>query len=439
MTHTISVTGYGAGGDGVARLEDGRVVFVRGAARGDLLEVRLTREHPRSVRAEIVRVLEASPHRIEPDCPYFPECGGCDFRHVTYAEELDAKLRRVNDAMRRIGGVSACASDIISTGQTDGYRNKAVFHSSGGALGYYRAQSHDVVHVDRCLLLKDDINDALRRLQSRNGGDAPHVGDVTLRSGRCGLERSEPARSEPARSGPERSGPERGGSERSEQKCGEPEQPLEEELDGLVFQISGFFQVNTSAALLLYRKVREYAAMSKDETLVDLYCGIGSMTLFVGRDAGHALGIEQNPSAVKSARENALRNKLPNIRFICADAADWEADASVLKADATHTASHKADATHAADNNADSTRAAAYEASFAHPDCVIVDPPRKGLSTGAARKILELAPKRIIYVSCDPATLARDIRELKGYSIKNLCAIDMFPRTANVECCCQLA
>ena len=358
-THTVTVTGYGSGGEGVARLQDGRVVFIRGAARGDVLAVQLTNERSRSAHAEIAHIVTPSPHRIEPDCPYYPECGGCDFRHITYEEELDAKLRRVNDALRRIGGLSICAEEIIYTGQTGGYRNKAVIHSDGSARGFYGPNSRNIIPIEHCLLLKDDLNDALRTL--------PPGRQVTLRAGRNGLR-----------------------------------DPLEEELDGLVFGISGFFQVNTGAALLLYQKAREYAAMSKNETLIDMYCGVGSLTLFVGRDAGYALGVELEPGSVKTARKNAWRNGLQHIEFISADAAEFQAS----------------------------------DSSF---DCVMVDPPRKGLSPGAVRKVLELAPERIVYVSCDPATLARDLRAIEGYEVRKVCAVDMFPRTANVEICCLLS
>jgi len=206
--------------------------------------------------------------------------------------------------------------------------------------------------------LKDDINAALKSL--------PPDSEVTLRSGRNGLN-----------------------------------PPLEEELDGLVFSVSGFFQVNTGAALLLFNKAREYASLSKNETLIDLFCGVGSMTLFIGRDAGHALGVEVDPDAIVAARENAQQNGLAFIEFLRADVSQW--DAGDLR-----------------------------------PDCVTVDPPRSGLSRAAIRKILELSPKRIVYVSCDPATLARDLRLFDGYSVSKVCAIDMFPRTANIECCCLL-
>ena len=355
----VEISGYASGGEGVARQDDGRVVFVSGAVRGDVVEIRITGEKPRIAHAEIVRVLTPSPNRTLPDCPFYPRCGGCDFRHITYEEELRAKLQRVNDALLRIGGSSVQTQEILSTGQVNGYRNKAVLHSDGDSRGFYARRSHDIVNIDHCLLLKEDINAALKEL--------PVGGELTLRSGVNGLN-----------------------------------QPLEERLDGLVFGIKGFFQVNTSAALLLFQKAREYAAMSKDETLVDLYCGVGTLTLFVGRDAKQAYGVEVEPETVETARENARRNELENVEFFTADAGKWEYG-------------------------------------MGSPDCVIVDPPRNGLSWDTVRKILEFAPKRMVYISCEPATLARDIQRLEGYSVEKICAVDMFPRTANVECCCLLS
>jgi len=389
LVHTVKITGYSSGGEGIARLSDGRVVFVHRAAKDDLLEIAITKEQQRSAHAEIINILSPSKQRIVPDCRFYLKCGGCDFRHITYEEELESKLKRVNDALSRIGGISAQVSEILHTGQIDGYRNKAVFHFDGDAIGFYHAKSHRVVPISYCKLLPDDINSALKSLTAAmaTASDMTNIADlsgidciaemtgsaskaskdeVTIRSGRNGLKL-----------------------------------PLEEELDGLVFRISGFFQVNTEAALLLYNKVREYASLKKSESLLDLYCGVGTLTIFVGRDAGYALGVEKNSAAVKTARENAAQNGMSHVEFIASDAGS-------------------------------------PTMGFKNPDCIIVDPPRKGLSGSVIDMLLELSPSRIVYVSCDPATLARDIHALKGFCVKDICAVDMFPRTANVECCCVL-
>jgi len=361
--HTVTVTGYNSDGEGVARLDDGRVVFIRSAASGDVVEIKITKEQSNAVRAEIITIVIPSQHRIESDCTYYPKCGGCNYRHITYEEELNAKLQCVNDALKRIGGLPVQIHAILHTGQIDGYRNKAVLHSNGSSFGFYQARSRNIIPVKKCLLLKDDLNDALLNLSVES--EKSHK-DIILRSGRNGIE-----------------------------------PPLEEELDGIIYTLEGFFQVNAGAALLLFQKAREYAALSNDDTLIDLYCGVGALTLFVGRDAGYALGIEYNPDAVKAARNNTQRNNLPNIEFIKADAADWIPTVSA-------------------------------------PACIIVDPPRKGLSPGAIQNIQALSPKRLVYISCNPATLARDLKALTGYTISEICAVDMFPRTANIECCCLL-
>ena len=365
----VSITGYSSSGEGVARLDNGCVVFVRGAARGDICKIAIVSERPRSCRAEITEILQPSEHRIKPDCPAYPMCGGCNFRHITYEEELRAKLRRVNDAFERIGGITIRVEEIITANQINGYRNKAVLHTARQGdktiIGFYRSGSHKVCPITRCLLLQDELNETLSRLwkEPLQGGKT-----LTLRAGYDDIRAT-----------------------------------AEEELDGLVFQISdtSFFQVNNRAALLLYQKAREYAALSESGILVDLYCGVGSLTLFIGRDAGAALGVEKNPAAVDDARINARRNGLKHVNFICADTAEWDAGRM-------------------------------------RPDCVVVDPPRNGLSAGAVRSMQKMSPARIVYISCDPATLARDIGLLQDYEPVRICAADMFPRTANVECCLLL-
>jgi 23S rRNA (uracil1939-C5)-methyltransferase len=261
------------------------------------------------------------------------------------------------------------ADEILSTGQIDGYRNKAVFHTNvldgKVVIGFYRTGSHTVCPVERCRLLHSDINEALTTLWK----ELPLAkGGVTIHSGYNSM------------------------SSQSEHV-----------LDGLVFLASdaSFFQINDDSALLLYNKSREYANLSAGEVLADLYCGVGAVTLFLGRDVKYALGVENNRVAVEDAQKNARRNGLGHIEFVNADVAKW--DSSGL-----------------------------------HADCVVTDPPRGGLSTGAVQKLLNMSPERIVYISCDPATLARDVKRLIDYEACRVCAVDMFPRTSNVECCLLL-
>jgi 23S rRNA (uracil1939-C5)-methyltransferase len=362
-------------------------VFVRGAVRDELCEIFLTSQQARSCRGEIAHILEPSTYRIKPDCPVYPQCGGCDFRHITYEEELWAKFKRLNDALERIGGTTSVrASEILTTGKINNYRNKAVFHvrrnssntrlknadDSGdfditdiADIGFFRAGSHEICCVKSCLLLRDELNSELSKLWKK---PPLSESEVTLRVGSGGTK-----------------------------------EHVEEILDGITFKMSktSFFQVNTEAALLLNQKAREFACLSKDEVLVDIYCGVGTLTIFLGRDCGRTVGVDVNKDSILDAKKNAKDGGFSNIDFVCADASD-------------------------------------IDISPFRPDCIVVDPPRRGLSKTVVSNILKAKPKRVVYISCDPATLARDIKLLHGYELKSVCAVDMFPRTANVESCALL-
>jgi 23S rRNA (uracil1939-C5)-methyltransferase len=346
--HTVEIFDYSAEGAGVARLADGCVVFVDGGVRGDVCEIAITKALKRVRHAQIVKIINPSEHRIPMDCAVFGLCGGCDFRHISYEEELFAKRKRVNDALRRIGGADIEVEDILTTGKINGYRNNIQLKTDGRKTGFYSKSSHEIVEINHCLLIDDEMNNKLRQ------------GVTNIRTS-------------------------------------------VEAIGGLTFKISpeSFFQVNTGAALLLYEKAREYAALQPHEFLLDLYCGTGTIALFLARDAEKALGVELSEEAIKDAKENAKLNNIINVSFLCKDVS--ELDTSGLA-----------------------------------PDCIIADPPRKGLSAEALRKIEELAPLRIVYISCDPATLARDIKLLENYEVTRACAVDMFPRTRHVECVARL-
>jgi len=347
-TFTVSVTDYSSDGAGLARLGNGCAVFVNGGVRGDVCRIIITKVLPRICRADITEIITPSVHRIAPDCPAFSRCGGCDWRHISYNEELYAKRKKVNDALKRIAGLDIEAEDILYTGKINGYRNNVQLKTNGKKTGFYAKASHDIAEIDQCLLVPDAFNEAIRRGETRIRTATETLGDLTFRIS--------------------------------------PE---------------SFFQVNTDATVLLYDKAREYAALEPHELLLDLYCGTGSTTLYIGRDAERAIGVELNASAVADARENAVLNGINNVEFICMDVS--ELNISGLK-----------------------------------PGCLIVDPPRKGLTSEAVRLIGESGVNKIIYISCNPATLARDIKLLTNYSVVRVCAVDMFPRTKHVECVAML-
>ncbi len=418
-------------------------VFVKGAVRGELCRIKLLKVLKNAAFARIEEILEPSEHRRQPDCPYFGRCGGCDFRHMDYAEELKLKKQRVDDALSRIGGLDIKTERIIGADEPDACRNKAIYTVRRGAdgkaqTGFYRRRTHELIAVERCLLLPEQCDMAaagLRAWMDKYGVSAydekersgvvrslmvrvTAAGDVmacvsanadalprekelikTLREACPGIKgivldiNKKPGNVVPA------------GIFRT--LWGEAE--LTETLCGLKFQLSpkSFFQVNRAQAERLYDTAAAFCAPEGKESVLDLYCGTGTISLLMARRAGGVTGVEIVEQAVEDARENAKRNGIENAVFRAGDAGEIMAEMAK---------------------------------NGPGPDAVIVDPPRKGLSQQAVDAVAKAEPERIVYVSCDPATLARDLARFaeQGYRTDRAVAVDMFPRTANVETICCL-
>ena len=431
--YPLRIEGYGSSGEGVARLE-GQAVFVKGALEGELCNVQMLKVGKSAAWGKVNEVLEPSPRRQIPDCPQYPKCGGCQLRHMTYAEETEMKRRRVQEALRRIGGWDGTVEVIHGAAEPDRYRNKIQFPvADGPRVGFFRAHSHDVIDAPDCLLqplpatrLRAAFKDWMERYQVPAYDEKAHRGLVrhfyvrVNRSGEslCAViangdklpwtkELIEGLRSaEPGLVGVVLSV----NTEKTNVILGKKyvtlwgRDYLEDTLCGLTFRLSvpSFYQVNRDQAQLLYQRALELAGLTGEETVLDLYCGIGTITLCMARQARRALGAEVVPAAVEDARENARRNGIHNAEFFCADAGE-----------------------------------AALELARRgiRPDVICVDPPRKGISAQVIEAIAEMAPRRLVYVSCDPATLARDVKLLaeRGYVLERAEAADLFPRTHHVE------
>lgn len=440
--YRMTIEGYASAGEGVARL-NGQAVFVKGALKGEICDVQLLKAGKTALWGKVRNLVKASPERQEPDCPYFPKCGGCQTRHMSYPEELAFKRRRVEDALKRIGGVDLPVSVIYGSNNTDRYRNKAQFPVSQGEtaprIGFYRARSHDVMEISDCLLqpkpaarLRVSLLEwmeryavpaydetghrgLIRHLYVRvnaagqslcavvaNGGKIPRETELVsaLRAAEPGLVGIVLAVNETKTNvilG-----------ERYRTLWGQDY--LEDTLCGLTFRLSvpSFYQVNREQAEVLYDIAVAFAGLSGNETVLDLYCGIGTITLAMAKRAGRVIGAEVVPQAVEDARQNAARNGVSNAQFLCADAGE---------------------------------AAGTLAAEGVRPDVICVDPPRKGLSPDVIDAIAALAPDRLVYVSCDPATLARDIKLLgeRSFSPVKAAAVDLFPRTHHVETVVQLS
>lgn len=440
---TVTVAGFSASGDGVARI-DGQVVFVKGALDGETCRVKILKVGKTQAYARVEQVLTPSAHRVEPLCPNFGKCGGCALMHMDYAQELAFKRDRVLDALRRIGGLEPEELTISASPREYAYRNKCIYSVSrdgkGRAVtGFFRQRSHDVIPVERCAI-ESDVSGraagAVRRWmddcavpaydEATGTGIVRHVfcrygfasgqAMVVLVSARDRIPEAPRLLALLRESCPEMTSlilnvnkavgnTVLGGSFRTLWGADH----IEDTLCGLTFKLSprSFYQINHDQAQRLYAKALEYAGLTGRETVLDLYCGTGTITLCLARQAKIAIGAEIVPDAIRDAEENARRNGIANARFLCADAF---------------------------------AAAAQLDEEGIRPDVIVVDPPRKGLAPEVVEIIARMAPRRVVYVSCDSATLARDLKRFAplGYALRAVEAFDMFPKTAHCEVVCQL-
>ena len=430
--YTARIEGYSSEGLGIARI-DGQVVFVHGAVRGELCRVLVMKVLKNAAFGKVTELLEPSPERREPDCPYYGRCGGCDFRHLSYREELWAKRQRVQDALTRLGGSDVEVEEILGAADPLYYRNKSQYPVSAGKVGFYRARTHDVVDIERCLIQKPQADAAAAALrdymrdfavpsydEKTGRGLLRHLYVRTNRRGEslvCVLANGERLPHEEElvgrlrRAVPDCVGVVLGvNTRRGNTILGERYRTLwgadtlEDELCGLTFRLSvpSFYQVNRDQAEVLYRKAVEYAGLTGGELVVDLYCGAGTITQVMAGGAGRVIGAEIVPEAIEDARENARRNGIENVEFFCGDAAQLAAD---------------------------------FAGRGLRPDVICVDPPRKGLAPEVIAAAAQMAPQRVVYVSCDPGTLGRDVKRFAeyGYRVQRAAACDLFPGTRHVE------
>ena len=442
--YEAEITGYTSTGSGVCRI-GGRAVFVPLALAGEVWDVQILKVSASAVYGKGVELKKPSPERVVPDCPVFGKCGGCDLMHMRYAEELRMKLTRVNDALARIGGLDFTVGEILGADEDAQlrYRNKAIFavgKNGGGrtVTGFYRERSHDVVPAPDCLIQTEEsvaVAAALRKFMDEN-----HILPYDEKSGkgqirhiftRCSLHSAQTVAVIVAA---------RGLHEQTDALVAalraacprltgvvlcvnkDPgnvvlngefhtlwgDDCIEDTLCGLSFRISpqSFYQVNPRQAEKLYDRAVEYACPDGG-TALDLYCGTGTISLCLARRAEKVYGVEIVPDAVQNAILNARRNKIENAEF--------------LEGDAFFAAKKLGDM-------------------GVRPDAVVVDPPRKGLAENVVQQIAAMEPARVVYVSCDPGTLARDLALFDGlgYRLQKAAAVDMFPRCAHVETVCQL-
>lgn len=447
QTVEVEITGLNHEGAGVGRIE-GYTLFVKGALTGERVRARVDHVKKSFGFAHLVEVLEQSASRAMPPCPLYDRCGGCSLQHLAYEEQLRHKRQIVMDNLQRIGGFSLEGEGAVTVHPTLGmsepwrYRNKAQvpIGEENGALvgGFYAEKSHAIIDMNECLI-QHQANDAavatVKRLaqelniqpydEVRHTGLLRHVvAKVGVKTGEVMVVLVTTREEIPQR--------ERLVASIREQVPGvasivqniNPDKTnvifgkktvtlwgsdvIYDYIGPIKFAISArsFYQVNPAQTEALYNKTLEYAGATGTETVIDAYCGIGTISLFLAQKSRHVYGVEIVPEAIADANRNAALNGVENVTFAAGPAEE------VIPA---------------------------WKEQGIRADVIVVDPPRKGCDEALLTTILEMEPKRVVYVSCNPSTLARDLKVLaEKYEVKEVQPVDMFPHTGHVECCALL-
>lgn len=382
---------------------DGKIIFVKNALPGERVKVNVVYENKKFYEGVVLEYYNKSDSRVDVLCPYYDSCGGCDIMHMNYDFQHDYKINKVKDIIRKFVKEDIFISDISYDSQFN-YRNKATFHVKEG-IGYFKEKTYDLIPIDKCMISSNEINSTLDILKKMN---LSGVNQVVVRSSfydksvmvifHVSDKVNESYLIEELKNYVSSIY-----VKKNDYKLIYGDKYIIDKIGDLKFVISpdSFFQVNTPMAYKLYSKVREYAGSTSDSNVLDLYCGTGTIGLFVGGKS--LVGVEINESAINDANVNKDLNGVSNARFICGDSG------KVLKK---------------------------LDKNF---DVVIVDPPRSGLSSLSIEEVISVGAKRVVYVSCDPVTLARDLNIFKEYyDVKEISLFDLFPNTHHVESVCLL-
>ena len=445
---TLRIERLSSDGSGVAHSADGEAVFVPGTAPGDEARVRIVKDCGRYAFGILDELLTPSPDRIPVDCPVAGPCGGCSLRHLDYAAELRAKQESVLDAFRRIGGLEVPVLDILPSPEVDRYRNKVQFpvgvdKNGAPCIGFYAGRTHRIVPCPDCKLqpgVLNEIGNALcaffaqqgirpydeqsgkglvRHIFLRRGAHSGQI-MVCLVCTRAKLPHAEQLCTALREQFPaistillnvnaKNTNVILGGENHILYGPGY----IEDTLCGVPVRLGplSFYQVNTLAAERLYGVAAQYAQLTPDDALLDLYCGMGTIGLSMADQCRELIGVEIVPEAIESAKANAARMGkavAAKSRFFCADAGQ---------------------------------AATQLAAEGLHPDIVMLDPPRKGCDEATLSAVVRMSPRRVVYVSCNPATAARDAAwlEQNGYHAEKVQPVDLFPRTKHCECVIALS
>lgn len=390
-------------GRGISRINN-KIIFIPNALPQETIDVDIVLEKKNYYEGVIKEIINASDKRIKPICPYFEECGGCQFLNINYQDSLDYKQNKVEEIINKYLGIKIKINDIVACDDNLYYRNKTTFQVNGD-IGFFKEKTNILIPVDKCYISDTKINYICKII--KDNVNLASVSQLIIRVAKNTKESMVIFKTN---------------NYIDNQNIVNTLKDIVDSIyvnDELIYgkskiienlcekkfniSPSAFFQVNTLQAEKLYNKAIEYADIKKDDTVLDLYCGTGTIGIIASKNAKKVIGIELNKDAIKDANENKMLNNINNIEFYAGDVG------KILNK-----------------NN--------YK-----PDTIIVDPPRAGLDSLALSQILNIKPKKLVYVSCDLMTLARDLKLLSNdYDILELTPVDMFPYTAHVESVCTL-
>lgn len=389
--------------EGRGIIRDGKIVFVENALPGELIEYKILKEKKNLVEAEAIDIENESIDRCKPNCKYYKDCGGCNLLHMKYESTLKFKENKVKEIMDKFLGEDVKINKILYSKNNTNYRNKATFHVDN-KIGYYKNNSNEIIEIDECNIVDKGINEILKSIKENIS--LHNIYEIIIRKSKYTNDSMVILKINNKTDENQiiKTLKDKVTSiilyQNKKYKTIYGQNKLVEKMNDFVFQMSedSFFQVNTEMSIILYEKVLDYINPNKDDNVLDLYCGTGTIGIFISRYCKKVTGIEINESAIRNAIENAKLNNIQNIEFICKDSSK-----AVLELKNEY-------------------------------DKIIVDPPRAGLDKNTIEFLKRSNTKRIVYVSCDPVTLARDLNLLKeNYNIEEITPVDMFPHTHHVE------
>lgn len=406
--YQTTITNLENEGNGVCKIK-GVITFVPKALESEKVLVRITDKKKSFARGKLVRVLEENEKRIVPDCPYYNECGGCNLRHQTSEENLKFKKEKVINALKRIGKIDVKVDNVIKSFKENNYRNKASFKVEEDKIGFYEEGTYRLIDIKNCMLLSDKINEALKVIRMYISLNDNNITDITIKYGNAKDELliivNSNSNSDIKILNYLKNKLDNLKTLIFNDKIVYGDGYIRELIKDLMFNCSykSFFQVNSYQVETLYETAIKLAKLNKKDVALDLYCGVGTITCFLSKYISKVIGIEIVDDAVRDAKENAKLNNINNVSFICGDVSK---KIDLIKDKI---------------------------------DVIFVDPPRKGLDKKVIGAIKKINPKKIVYISCNPVTMARDLSYLNDlYDVKKVVPVDMFPNTAHTECVCVL-